>query len=125
TAIAYANSLGAGFAFDSKGLILQNARVHAATAENVARIFDHSYWWPIGESGLYRPLTTLSYLFNYAVLDNGERALGYHLLTLVVHIANVLLVYALARRLSGPAKAGHWVQDARQIRGDRPSPESA
>jgi protein O-mannosyl-transferase len=122
TAIAYANSLGAGFAFDSKGLILQNARVQAATSENVALIFDRSYWWPIGESGLYRPLTTLSYLFNYAILGNGDRPLGYHVVNLIVHLVNVLLLYALALRVAGPAKAGHYVREAAQIRRGRPSP---
>jgi protein O-mannosyl-transferase len=48
---------------------------------------------------LYRPVTTLSYLFNYAVLGNGDRPFGYHLLNLLIHITNVLLVYFFLRTL--------------------------
>src|SRR5262249_10204542 len=49
-------------------------------------------------SGLYRPVTTLSYLFNYAILGNADRPLGYHVVNLALHIANVLLLFALLRQ---------------------------
>jgi len=103
---AYSNSFRTGFPLDNKALILQDARVHEATRANVDLILDQTYWWPIGESGLYRPVTTLSYLFNYAVLGNGERPVGYHAVNLTFHIVNVLLVYALLLRIGGPAEAG-------------------
>jgi tetratricopeptide (TPR) repeat protein len=102
---AYSNSFRTGFPLDNKALILQDARVHEATRANVDLILDHTYWWPIGESGLYRPVTTLSYLFNYAVLGNADRPFGYHVVNLALHIVNVLLVYALLLRI-GPAEAG-------------------
>ena len=47
----------------------------------------------IASSGLYRPLTTLSYLFNYAVLGNGTHPAGYHLLNLLLQAIDVALVY--------------------------------
>jgi hypothetical protein len=99
TALAYVNSFASGFVLDNRGILLQDPRVHEATAENLRLIFQHTYWWPYGESGLYRPLTTLTYLFNYAILGNGDRAAGYHWINLLLHMANVLLVYVLARRL--------------------------
>ncbi|MEO8370660.1 MAG: hypothetical protein ABI806_15865 [Candidatus Solibacter sp.] len=112
TLAAYSNSFGAGFVMDNRGLILQDTRVHAATAENLDLIVGHTYWWPYGESGLFRPLTTLSYLFNYALLGNGESPAGYHWLNLLLHVGNVLLVYALGLRLSewrrAAAVAGLW-----------------
>jgi hypothetical protein len=111
TCAAYSNSFSAGFPFDNKQLILQDARVHQASGANVDLILQHSYWWPYGESGLYRPVTTLSYLFNYAVLGNGDRPAGYHVFNLTVHVINVLLVYALMVQLSGPAKAGHYLRE--------------
>lgn len=95
---AYANSLHGGFAFDSRQLVLQDPRVHAATAENVDLILHHSYWWPYGESGLYRPLTTLSYLFNYAVVGAADRPTSYHALNVILHAANVLLFWLLVLR---------------------------
>jgi protein O-mannosyl-transferase len=103
TVVAYSNSLTAGFPLDNTGLILQDARVHAATFEHLDLILRHSYWWPVGESGLYRPVTTLSYLFNYGVLGNGDRPLGYHVVNLALHIANALLVYAVACLVMAPA----------------------
>jgi protein O-mannosyl-transferase len=96
----YSNSFSAGFAMDNRGLILEDARVHAATADNLTLIFGHTYWWPYGESGLFRPLTTLSYLFNYAILGNGEHSAGYHWINYLLHASNVLLVYTLALRLT-------------------------
>jgi hypothetical protein len=98
--VIHANSLGAGFALDGKGLVLQDPRIRAATAANVALVLDHTYWWPYGESGLYRPVTTLSYLVDFAVLGHGENARGYHATNLLLHVFNALLLYTLARRLS-------------------------
>jgi hypothetical protein len=107
TLAAFANSFGAGFALDNKALILDDERVHAATRDNIGLIFQHSYWWPRGASGLYRPFTTLSYLFNYAVLGNGSSAAGYHWVNLLLHLVSVLLVFALARKLlNGPLPNG-------------------
>ena len=99
TLLAFSNSFSAGFVFDSKPILLQDPRIRAATAENVALIFQHTYWWPAGEAGLYRPFTTLSYLFNYAVLGNGEDSAGYHWVNFLLHALNVMLVYVLASRL--------------------------
>jgi hypothetical protein len=99
--LAYANSFSTGFPLDNKALILQDARVHEASRETLDLILAHTYWWPIGESGLYRPVTTLSYLFNYAVIGNADRAFGYHVFNLAFHILNVLLAFALLRRIAG------------------------
>jgi len=99
TLLAYSNSFSAGFTFDNRGLLLQDPRIREATAQNLDRILQHTYWWPYGESGLYRPFTTLTYLFNYAILGNGDRPAGYHWINFLLHAANVLLVYALALRL--------------------------
>jgi protein O-mannosyl-transferase len=101
--LAYSNSFQAGFTLDNHGL-LRDPRVQQATAHNLGLIADHSYWWPSGESGLYRPLTTLSYLFNYAILGDGDQPGGYHWVNLILHGVNVLLVFALLLRLTGELK---------------------
>ena len=98
TALAFSNSYQAGFVLDNKGLLL-DPRIREFTPENIALILKHSYWWPTGEAGLYRPFTTLSYLFNYAVLGDGDQPSGYHSINLLLHLGNVLLAYALALRL--------------------------
>jgi hypothetical protein len=99
TLAAFSSSFQAGFAWDSQYLILQDPRIRAATSENIGLIFQHSYWWPTGEAGLYRPLTTLSYLFNYGVLGQREAPAGYHWINFALHYINVVLVYAAALRL--------------------------
>ena len=101
TLLVYSNSFRAGIVLDNKGALLQDPRIRAATGENVTLIFEHTAWWPLGEAGIYRPLTTLSYLFNYAILGNGDQVAGYHLVNLVLHMVNVLLVFAVGRRLLG------------------------
>jgi len=96
TFCAYSNSFRSGFPLDNDPLILQDPRVHTFAAENVALIISHSAWWIPPEKGLYRPFTTLTYLFNYAVLGNGDQPAGYHCVNFLIHFINVLLCYGLA-----------------------------
>jgi hypothetical protein len=96
--IAYSNSFHAGFTLDN-GVLLQEKQIHVATLRNIGLIFGHTYWWPTIETGLYRPLTILSFLFNYAVLGNAERPEGYHWINFVLHAGNILLAFAVALRL--------------------------
>ena len=96
TLAVYANTFGLGFALDAIGVVQGDPRVHAVTAQNLALIFQNDYWWPSSVDTLYRPFTTLSFLFNYAVLGNAENAAGYHVLNVLLHMANVLLVFQLA-----------------------------
>jgi tetratricopeptide (TPR) repeat protein len=102
---AYSNSFRAGLVFDSAGLLLQDARIRAATAQNIGRILTGQYWSSSMAAGLYRPFTTLSYLFNYAVLGNGTSPAGYHWVNLALHGANVALVYLLGILLLEDAAA--------------------
>ena len=69
---------GMGFALDNKFIILEDPRLREAKWDNVKLIFTQDYWWPKAVSGLYRPLTTLSYLFNYAVLHGADKAVTYN-----------------------------------------------
>jgi tetratricopeptide (TPR) repeat protein len=96
--LAYSNSWQGGFILDNRSL-LADPRIREVTPENAALILKRTYWWPSGESGLYRPFTTFSYLFNYAVLGDRDQPAGYHWINLLLHLGNVLLAYALALRL--------------------------
>jgi tetratricopeptide (TPR) repeat protein len=101
TLAVYANTFGLGFALDAVGVVQGDPRVHAVTAQNLALIFRNDYWWPSSVDTLYRPFTTLSFLFNYAVIGDAGNAAGYHMLNVLLHMGNVLLVFALALRLLG------------------------
>ena len=96
--LAYSNSFHAGFTLDN-GVLLQEKQVYAATLGNIGLILGHSYWWPTIETGLYRPFTILSFLFNYAVLGNGDRPEGYHWINFILHAGNIVLAFAVALRL--------------------------
>jgi protein O-mannosyl-transferase len=103
---AYSNSFDAGFVYDNESLILEDARVHEATLHNAHRILTEGYWVNQPTTDLYRPVTTFSYLLNYAILGNGANPAGYHWMNLVLHAANVSLVYALGISIFGdPALA--------------------
>jgi protein O-mannosyl-transferase len=101
TLAGYSNSFHGDFTLDCTRLLRLDNRIHQVAAQNIDQILHHTYWWPYGETGLYRPLSTLSYMFNYAVLGNAERSTGYHWTNFLLHLGNVLLVYALSLRLMG------------------------
>src|ERR1700733_7647809 len=96
---AYSNSFHSGFVLDNRPLIIEDLRIRDASWSNIDLIFHHTYWWPF-DHGLYRPFTTLSYLFNYAVMGNADQPAGYHWINFFLHFLNILLVYALVLRLA-------------------------
>jgi tetratricopeptide (TPR) repeat protein len=93
--LAYSNSFRAGFVFDNDSAILRDSRVHAATSENLHLILTQEYWYQATTSSLYRPLTTFSYLVNYAIFGNGPHPAGYHWVNFALHAVNIALVYLL------------------------------
>jgi len=76
-------------------------RASEVTEENIKLILTRNYWWPKTGDGLYRPVTTLSLLFNNAVLGNGTNPAGYHAVNFLLHAINVWLVFELALLLFG------------------------
>src|ERR1700728_500267 len=100
---AYSNSFQAGLVFDSAAVISEDARVHAVTPQNLRLILTGPYWHGSTTLGLYRPLTTFSYLLNYAIFSNGTDPAGYHWVNLALHGVNVSLVYLLGILVLGTA----------------------
>ena len=97
---AYWNSFRAEFLLDNQTIILGDPRLRAVEWQGVWNIFAHHYWWPSLESHLFRPLTTLSYWFNYSVLGNGANPFGYHAVNLLLHWVNATLAFLLVRALT-------------------------
>jgi protein O-mannosyl-transferase len=98
---AYSNSLQSGLVFDNSSVIGRDPRIREATLPNVTAILTGGYRYANSTDGLYRPLTTLSYMANYAVLGNGSEPAGYHWVNLAAHAINVALVYALGIAILG------------------------
>jgi tetratricopeptide (TPR) repeat protein len=93
--LAYSNSFRTGFPFDNAGVILLDTRIRAATPENLHLILTQEYWYQQAPSGLYRPLSTFTYLLNYAIFGNGANSAGYHWVNFALHAVNIALVYLL------------------------------
>src|SRR5271157_5404579 len=92
---AYSNSFQSGMVFDNALVIARDARIRAVTPQNLRLILTEQYWRGTNTHGLYRPLTTFSYLLNYAVFGNGTHPAGYHWVNFALHGVNVSLVYLL------------------------------
>ena len=101
--VAYSNSFKGALVFDSAPVIGQDPRIRQATLENIESILTGGYWYISATAGLYRPITTLSYLMNYAVFGDGSNPAGYHWVNLALHELNVALVYALGVLIFGEA----------------------
>jgi tetratricopeptide (TPR) repeat protein len=104
--LAYANSFDTRPALDVRAVLEQDMRIRQVSAENLGLILTKDYWWPVSRGGAYRPITTASFLFNYAILGNGDNLAGYHWVNFLLHACNVCLVFALAGRIlnrAGPA----------------------
>jgi hypothetical protein len=99
--LAYSNSFQAGLTLDNEIAIRHDPRIQALEPANLRQIFSEEYWYPNMTTGLYRPLTTLSFLFNYAVLGNQDNTTGYHAVNFALHGVNIALVYFLGLLLLG------------------------
>jgi protein O-mannosyl-transferase len=99
TLAAYSNSFSAALVFDNAAILGKDPRITAVTAQNLHLIWTAEYWYPNVGNGLFRPLTTLSYLFNYAILGNGTQPAGYHWVNYLLHALAVTLLYLLGLRI--------------------------
>lgn len=103
--LAYASALGNGFVWDDHQTIERGLYIDSLA--NLPRLFAHDTMWN-SDGGrfaakaridTYRPLTMSSYFVERALF--GKRPFAYHLDSVLVHLACVLLLYGLARRLLG------------------------
>jgi tetratricopeptide (TPR) repeat protein len=101
TLATYSNSFRGPAVFDGARLISQDARIRAATAQNLRLIVTEEYWYQSAPSGLYRPFTTFSFLANYAIFGNGSSPEGYHWVNFALHAINLSLLYALGLLILG------------------------
>lgn len=96
-AAAYSNVLEGPFLWDDRPLILEKPEVTSISAALSG--FRSSFWSaanPKRARGYYRPLTSLSYAMDRRIW--GEEPAGFHATNVTLHLINVILVFALARR---------------------------
>ena len=70
--LAYAGMRAEQLTFDNTFIIGDDIRLRSFTWESWLLIFHYDYWWPTQVSNLYRPLSTLSFWFEYCFLGYGQ-----------------------------------------------------
>ncbi|MEO8275446.1 MAG: tetratricopeptide repeat protein [Thermoanaerobaculia bacterium] len=105
-AIVYWNSLGNGFVWDDRFLIVDNPRVQSLS--HLPELLTHDYVF-VAETdlayGYFRPVSSLSLALDYSLW--GARPWGFHLTNLLLHAAASLLACGLALGL-GARRAIAW-----------------
>ena len=104
-ALCYANALHGSFVIDDGSAIRTNADLRPETP--LRQLLFNDFWGrPIDSQTSvksYRPLTVLSFRWNFAL--HGLRVEGYHAANVALHAVCTALVVALARRLLPAADA--------------------
>lgn len=100
--VPYLYSLGNGFVGMDDGLLItENPIIRGLTPATIAAAFS-SY-----DPELYIPLTFLSYQLNYVL--GGLQPFGYHLINLLLHASNVLLVAWIVLLLGCKRSTAFWI----------------
>jgi len=95
-AAPYIRSVGFEFVLDDLHLIVHNAFLREAWSPITA--FAHDFWHGTSfGASYYRPVVTASFALNGRLLGWGPG--GFHLVNVLLHAANAVLLLALARRL--------------------------
>lgn len=100
TAFAFFNSLNGQFVYDDRMQILRNPTI--TQMSNIPKMFVQSVWQFLNEADkaaagpYYRPLFNIALIIGHALF--GLQPFGWHLLSLLIHLAVVYLVYRLARQ---------------------------
>ncbi len=85
--IVYANSITAPFQYDDYDTIMQNKDIRIL--KDLKSVFMHS---------LFRPVLFLTFAINYSI--SGLNPISYHIVNLILHLINIILVFFLIRRIS-------------------------
>ena len=94
--LAYFNSLGNPFIWDDEALVVKNTLIREPA--NLPLSFTSDLYYGVtGGSNFYRPLQTISYIFDYHFWQ--LEPFGYHLTNIILQIGVSFLVFILIFRL--------------------------
>jgi hypothetical protein len=99
-------SLGNGFAYDDRWIIVENSRVHSL--HRAWEMFHETYWPNIRGAALYRPATILVYALQWAVGRGSP--LPFHIVNVALYTAVSVVVLWLA--LQCLPRGAAWVAAA-------------
>jgi uncharacterized membrane protein len=92
TFVLYVGTATFGFVYDDVLQVLDNASIRSWN------YLGHYFTSPVVQTPYYRPLFTLWLRLNYALF--GTHAAGWHVASVLLHVAATALVFLVARRLS-------------------------
>ena len=93
--LASVTSLGNGFAYDDRWIIVENARAHSLHAP--WKFFAETYWPNIRGAALYRPLTIMLYAAQWTL--GGGSPLIFHIVSVALYAMVSVLVFWLALQI--------------------------
>jgi protein O-mannosyl-transferase len=93
-ALVYLNALNNPFIYDDHRVIFENYSIRSLSNIRALLLND-----------VFRPIVNISYALDYA--RSGLTPFGYHLTSLLLHMANVVLLFVLMRVLAGDVRAMH------------------
>lgn len=102
TFLTYASTIPFGWVYDDPAQIPSNPDLHWS---RLGYLFTHHLWASTSgvDARFYRPLLSLWFLINRTLF--GLSPQGFHLTTVLMHVAATALAYVLARRLFGSSTA--------------------
>lgn len=102
--LIYGNSIRGNFVFDD--MVVVQERPDLKNLGNFFSLFVSPYHPINPQSSLFRPLTTASYMLNYAVLGNSPA--GFHVVNIILHGLCSFLAFMLVLKLSGSRRLAYF-----------------
>jgi protein O-mannosyl-transferase len=104
--LIYVPGLSGDFVVDDTPAIKNNTYIRDGS--HVAGFFSKGFWENTALQdktiAMYRPMVLVLFSLNYGI--SGNNPFGYHVILLLLHLANILLVYALIRKLTAGSAIG-------------------
>src|SRR5437016_1893352 len=102
TVAVYATAMGFGFVYDDQPQIVDNPAIRSWS--HVSEYFTNHVWEGVfpGGGSHYRPVFLLWLRVLYAVFGLAPR--GWHVASLLLHLATTLLVFHLSQRWTGDSR---------------------
>ena len=99
TLLVFSNTLTAGKVWEDDETVFQNPFMFGW--RRIPYLFTTEYWvkHDVAHGGAYRPLVQATFALEHGLW--GPTPMGYHLTNALMHVAAVLLCYALVHRLTG------------------------
>lgn len=109
-AITYSNSMLVPFTFDDYAYLIDNPLIKDfGCFLDYSRIDSHRLNIDLKYNFILRPVTYFTFALNYFI--NGIDPGGFHLVNILIHTSNALLVYLLVQRLLACTIDGEWRND--------------